>query len=105
MPFISLISAQSIEQLESEIRNTEDVQQITNIILKNNKLVEDNIKKFDESSRKKITSVIMNSMNLTNTTNTKPTQKTKDDVNPSESNSQKIKSIWLFLTGILFLNL
>lgn len=103
---ISLISGQSVEQVESEIRNTEDTQQITNIILKNNKLVEDNIKKFDESSRKKVTAVIMNSMNLTDTTNTtKPKQKKSIDDNSLESNSEKVESIWLFLTGLLFLNL
>lgn len=46
-------------------QNTDDVQKISNIIIKNNKLTEDNIKKFDESTRKQITKVLLNDGNQT----------------------------------------
>ena len=71
-----------IQQVQSQIQNTDDVQQISDIIVKNNKLVEDNIKKFDESTRKKVTKVLLNAANETSV-QVPDRNSTKSQKNPS----------------------
>ena len=103
----SIVHSQSeIEQIETQIKNTADVQQITDIINKNNKLVEDNIKKFDESTRKKVTNVLLKAANVTTPTTpkTSSTNSTKND-NPETSNSDKNTDMSFFLLLVYLFHL
>jgi hypothetical protein len=102
----SIVNSQSeVEQIEAQIKNTADVQQITDIINKNNKLVEDNIKKFDESTRKKVTNVLLKAANVTTSTTPKTsTNSTKND-QPETSNSDKNTDMSFFLLLVYLFHL
>lgn len=89
----------NLKALEAQIKQTEDVKKISDIITQNNKLVEDNIRKFDDSTRKKITAVLTNQPNnSTNTTKTDP----KPNAKPIKSNSDK-NDMSIFLLLVCFL--
>jgi hypothetical protein len=103
----AIVNSQTdFEQIETEIKNTADVQQITDIINKNNKLVEDNIKKFDESTRKKITNVLLKASNVT----TKPTKNStkeqeQQEEQPETSNSEKNIDMSFFILLVYLFHL
>jgi len=106
--FFTIVYCQVDDKLKqgNEIEHTEDVRKISDIMTQNNKRIEDNIKKFDDSTRTKVTAILTNNSTKSSSPKQGSVTTTPNDTDSSSSATTTAnKNSYVFIYGMMIYGL